>query len=332
MRTERLLIPILFHPTNVLILDDQPEVLSSISQMIDINTPYVTETNPNQALSYLRSHTYRRNALSELLVQRGFDVNESEVAESFQLTLPRLLTFLKSFEHYKKVGVALIDRQMASRDGLELCQEIQEDGLLVAHGLFTAQTTSEEVVDAFNRGDIDFYLPKKGLTPEKLNACISEASWKFFITLSEVLTGLIAHELKPLYDEQHFKIFKKVCQQHNTVEFCLWDSSGSFLLLKAEGQAQQFFVRNEADFTDCYEIAKNNEAPYEVLQALRGRQQFPYTKNALGYLKLQGDQWDDAMISMEKVPGREWCYAVVDRPDIEAFSFKRYFHEVWPKP
>src|SRR3990167_2876441 len=329
MRNTRLLIPLIYHPTNVIVLDDKPELLNTVRQMIDHNIPYITETKPDRVLHYLRSHTYHQNTLSQLIVQRDFGIGDKPTAaEPFKINFSHLLQFLDTAELYKKVVVAFIHRQMALRDGLELCREIRKEGLLTVLVLFTGETTSEEVVDAFNKGEIDAYLPKKHLTPEKINQCISEGMWKFFINLSTTLAGLISHELNPLYDEQFFELFEKIRRDHRSEEFYLLDSSCSFLLLDIYGKAKQLFVRNEIDFEDCYEIAKNSEAPYDVLQALRGRQKFPYTRDSMGYIKLQGDCWEDVMVPMTQVAGRELYYSVVDRSGVDVFSFKKYFNEV----
>ncbi|OGO93814.1 MAG: hypothetical protein A3F10_03090 [Coxiella sp. RIFCSPHIGHO2_12_FULL_42_15] len=332
--SSRLLIPVIYHPTNVIVLDDKAPFLNIVRQMIDRHIPYITETNPKRVLNYLRSHTYRRDSMTQLLLRRNYDAahDPSDNAESFYLDFSRVLALLQSPDFYKKVVIVFIDRQMPLKDGLELCREIRKEGLMTILVLFTGETTSDEVVDAFNKGDIDFYLPKQNLDRNKINTCITEGIWKFFIRISETLTGLMFHELMPLYDEQFFEVFDNIRQKYHVNAFYLLDLSCSFLLVNAKGEAKKLFVRNEDDFKDCYDIAKDSKAPDEVLQALRNRQQFPYTKGNMGYAKLVGDQWDDFLISMNKVPGRELYYAVIDRPDVEIFSFQKYFEEVWPQP
>jgi hypothetical protein len=44
---------------------------------------------------------------------------------------------------------------------------------------------------------------------------------------------------------------------------------------------------------------------------IRGHQMFPYTKEAMGYVSLNDKQWENAMVQMDKVPGRELYYAVL---------------------
>ena len=91
-------------------------------------------------------------------------------------------------------------------------------------------------------------------------------------------------------------------------------------------------VRTPSDFDTIYDLAKDSYAPNSVLQTLRDKQGFPFTRFDSLYPMLKGDAWEEAMVHLDKVPGREIFYTVQDVDSLEAFSFKRYVNEVWPQP
>ncbi|OGO93857.1 MAG: hypothetical protein A3F41_01460 [Coxiella sp. RIFCSPHIGHO2_12_FULL_44_14] len=327
-------IPLLYHPTNVVILDDDPSFINVVRQAIDHSTPYLSSSDPHRILNYLHTHTYQQDTLSSLLVHPSFEsIEKAETVETFDVDFSKLRKHLNQPDHYKKVVVALVDQSMERLDGLEFCRTVREDGLLVKLILFTGKAGTAKAVKAFNEGIIDAYLSKQDAHwTEKINELIAHYSWQQFLDLAHSLGGFISHVMKPLYDEQFSEIFEHVRHREHVDEFYVLDSGCSFLLLRNSGAAKQLLVRNEADYEDVYEFAKNSKAPYDVLQALRNRQQFPYTPQPMGYTKLQEDAWDEVMIAVDKIPGRELYYTIIDRPDVTPFSFNKYFKEVWPKP
>jgi len=328
-------IPLLYHPTNVVLLDDDPKFLNNISLLLPYDMPYVLDSDPQKIMHYLKTHAYEPDTLSALVTEQVFDRPDNESThETFVIDFSKLQETLNLPMRFKKSTVGMIDRFMQSIDGTDFCRAIQKNELPIRRILFTGKTNADEAVNLFNHKVIDGFLVKQSgdMLAENIATTIYQHSWQQFLDLGKSLGGLLSHILKPLSDEQFIKIFNRVRQQYAVIEFYLLDSSCSFLLLDAKGHAKQLLVRNNQDFKDCYDIAKDSEAPYGVLQALRDHQMFPYTKNPMGYARLQGDAWDEMMVAMEKIPGRELYFTIIDRPDIEAYSFEKYLQEEWPNP
>jgi CheY-like chemotaxis protein len=328
-------IPLLYHPTNVVFLDDDPKFLNVLSMNLDLTIPYVTDTDPQKVMHYLKRHTYEPDALSAMIIKRTYEDFKPGAPETFAVDFSALLATLTTPTRFKKSLHGMFDRAMKEVDGIAFCRSIREENIPIKIHLFTGKTSTDEAVELFNQKLIDGFLPKEkdvAKLAEKVNAIIREATWQQFVELGEKLSGLLSHVLKPLRDEQFINVFTREYEKYNTVEFYIVDSSCSFLLIDADGNVKLLFVTNEEEFKNSYEIAKDAKAPYEVLQAIRGRQMFPYTKEAMGYVSLNDEQWENAMVQMDKVPGRELYYAVIDRPDIEVYSFNRYMQEEWPQP
>lgn len=328
-------IPVLYHPTNVILLDDDPTFLNDISLLLPNDIPYVLNDDPHKIISYLKMHTYESDALSALVTEQIYDrIDSNDSREAFAIDFSRLQETLNLPIRFKKSTVGMIDRFMKKMDGIDFCEAIQEDELLIKCILFTGKTSTDEAVALFNQKIIDGFLVKEGddILAEKISTTINEHAWQQFVDLGNTLGGSLSHLLKPLIDEQFITIFDRIRRHYEIVEFYLLDSSCSFLLIDAKGYARQLFVRNDQDFKDCYDIAKDTQAPYDTLQTLRSYQMFPYTKNTMGYARLQGDAWDEVMVAMEEIPGRELYFTVIDRPDIEVYPFEKYLHEEWPNP
>ena len=331
-------IPLLYHPTNVAILDDEPEFLDFMRQTVSHEIPYVTETDPKKLLHYLSSHSYQPDTLSSLITKQHFDTENIDLngtSEYFQVDYQQLQGELDKPNRFKKILVIFVDQVLKSKQsGLDFCRQVRETGLKIKLVLLTGQALVEEAIQALNDGLIDAYLNKGNVdTLEKnINHLIKQYMWEAFMEIGQSLSGFLSHLMKPLSDEQFIKVFDQVRQSQGTVEFYSLNTSCSFLLVNAVGAVKQFLACDEDAFKDIYDLAQDSKAPYDVLQAIRGRQQFPFTKTERGRLNLKGDAWENVMVSMDKVPGREWYYAVVERPDLKPFSFKRYFDEIWPQP
>lgn len=166
---------------------------------------------------------------------------------------------------------------------------------------------------------------------EAINFYIERESWQQFVDLGGQLSGLINYMIQPLNNEKFSEFFHEIWRDHQKGEFYVMDSSCSFMFFDHQGNATLLMVRNEEDFEEAIEFAENAEAPESVLKALKNRVSFPYTKEKNGYVRLEAKEWPDALVKMKQIEGTDLRYALIKQPDIKAFSFDRYFAEVWPK-
>lgn len=324
-------IPFMYHPTNVFLLDDDKKFLNNMSLILDDTIPYVLNDDPSMILNYLESHTYQFKTLSSLITHQIFDGSpEPSTADFFSVNFARLQNILTSSHRFDISMVGLIDRLMIKMDGLEFCRQARKKKFPIKMLLLTGQTDTREAVTYFNENIIDGYLTKgedRTVLIQKINDSIKTNTWKQFVELGKSLTGFLAHVLTPLADENFISLFEGIITQNKIIEFYLLDASCSFLLLNAVGTAKELVVRNTTDFKDCYDIAQDAHAPFEVLEALCQRQKFPYTPQPMGYAIFKPSEWEKNMISMQKIPHCELYYALSDRPDIQVFSFQRYLEE-----
>ena len=333
-------LPVFYRPTNVLLLDDDRKLLNSLSDLIDPVFPYILRENPAKALHYLQTHTYNTHSLSKKLFHRDYDtMSESDIDEKIGFHLKTLSADLHSPEPYKRAVVALVDHMMEGMTGLKFCHHVRELGLPIQLVLLTGVATPQEAIDALNHGIIDAYISKEELKKgdqkinQTINNIIKMLAWKQFQHMSQALLGSVLSQSSVLDDEHFQEIFKKILEQQDICEFYMTDMSCSYLLIHPSGKVKFLMVRSLSDFDTLYDVAKDSHAPHHVLQFIRDKQRYPFRRIDELLPMLEGDDWEDVMKQVDKVPGRDIFYAVLDCPHPpEIFSFNRYVNEVWPAP
>ncbi len=321
-------IPVIYHPSTVLALDDDPIFLNSIRATIGKEMPYLTEENPENALRYLQQHSYRDDALSSLLVQPNFDhFTEPSSTETFDVDFNKLQSELNSPQRFNKVTVAFIDQSMPKIDGLTVCRTIRNQNLLVKLVLLTGNAGTADAVDAFNEGIIDAYIPKDHPNlKEAISSHILQYSKQQFIDISLSLFGMISQSLAFLQNPEFLSLFDQIKETHHITEYYLLDSSCSFIIFDADGKASLLFVRHDNAFHEVHEFTFD-QLPDNLLNMLEQRKGFPMTRKKEGYLDLTSDAWEKSMVSMTKIGKTDSYYALVDQPEMSTFSLARYFQK-----
>lgn len=329
-------IPLFYHSSSVLFLDDDPEILNGLSTSIDKKFPFILSENPQKALDYLKKHSLDTRDFSPAIIEENHDVTLQGTGnvETFDIDFAKLHGDLSASDRFGKVLVAVIDRHIPAFDGLEFCRVVKEEFQLpVKIILLTGATTLDEAIKAFNEKRIDAYIPKTpSLAPmaDKMNQLINQLAWQQFYETSKNLAGLLVHKLKHISTPAFVDAFKDARESNDIVEFYLYDSAGSFLMFDALGNAKLFLVRSEQDFETMLSLAEDNEASDSVINDLKQRKQFPFAESRKSNLTLSDDQWDRAMVPMKKLDGSKVFYAVIpfSGPN-KIINFDYYVNEIW---
>ncbi len=324
-------IPLIYHQTSVLMLDDNIDFLKSLRGTIDVNTPYVIESDPNNALAYLIEHTYQESTLPSLVAEPNFEYHDNlGSVEHFTVDFSKLRANLDTPARFDKISVAFIDKQMPQMDGLDFCRQVREKNLKVKLVLLTGNAGIDQAVKAFNEGIIDAYISKGRNDMDKtIQYYIEREAWQQFVDLGHHTSGLINQMMQPLDNEKFSEFFHEIWRDHQKGEFYLIDSSCSFMFFDQQGAAKLLLVRNDDDFKEAIDFAENVDAPASVLDELRRHNGFPYTQQKHGYVRLEADQWSSALVKFKPIPGTDLHYALIKQGDIKTFSLDRYFAEVW---
>ncbi|OGT50845.1 MAG: hypothetical protein A3F17_09255 [Gammaproteobacteria bacterium RIFCSPHIGHO2_12_FULL_41_15] len=327
-----------YHPTNVLLLDDDRKFLNLLATKVDKIFPFVLEEDPSRALDYLKTHSYNLSQMAPQIARQNFDHlsidKMSAGVESYDVCMSALRGDLSASGRFKKIVVVVVDRYMPAMDGLKFCQIVREQYRLpVKLILLTGATQVDEAIQAFNAGKIDAFVEKR--TPKEtlkqLNQQLHTLAQQQFSEISEYLMGFLSHQFSHIKDDNFCELFDKIRESEQITEYYLLDTSGSFLLINQAGQTKILLVKLDHDFEMMYDLAKDSGAMRNVLQALKDRQQYPYMASNTRSLSLKNDQWESVMVPMSKIPGREIFYSIIERPRFNVMGFDQYIGEIWPE-
>ena len=325
--------PLWYHPTNVMLIDDDVNLLESLVMKVNSNFPAVTFANPNHALEFLKKNTLSMEALSQQILS---DIDPAEPkhlsTENVAIDFAPLHANLDKPDRFKKVVVAVVDRAMKEMDGLDFCRTVRQLGLPVKLILLTGHTGAREAVSAFNDHIIDAFVEKSADVAEMMNQVnpyIKKLGFQAFCDSSAQLLGLIANRLPLLTHNALADFLKKISQEYGIVEYYMIDASGSCLLITEKGAVKVLLVKSSSDFTNAYDIVDHkNSANTKVIEALKHRTAFPFTGIEENYFSFDSDQWKDTMVPMKKATDLDLYYSVVDVPK-EVISFDHYVNKIW---
>lgn len=241
----KLRLPLYFYPTKTVFVDDEPDYFEDMIQRLSISEslaeyylkPFYASEQINKA------YFHRKNKESYLKVM------EKDELESWGLDIDmsRIREISYNEKRFEEISVVVVDYDMPSMNGIEFCKRIKDP--YIKKILLTGVANEEDAIDAFNEGLIDGYIKKQDISSfRKLDQLIKKCQWQYFIDKSESLTELLSSEmLEPLTQEGFDHYFNKTVEAQNIVEFYLCSPTGTYLLLKENGEDSGFW-----SFTEDY--------------------------------------------------------------------------------
>ncbi len=323
-------LPLLYHPTSVLFLDDDPKLLKSLALKLNPALPFVLYKDPESALEHLKKSYFDDNDIAKDLIDQNEDsYSDPENASSHvcNINFAALYGNLASDHRFKKIRLVVVDRHIPKMDGLKFCQLVKEEYKLpVKLILLTGATTLSEATDAFNQGKIDGFVEKSS-QPEmfdKLQELIDRLVWQQFEKTSQRLMGILSSQFPQIGQAAFAQAFEQIRKDQGIVEFYLRDSSVSFIMLNKMGHAKILIVRQEEDFKEAYALAQDIGASQSILDSLEKRSHFPFKTTQKNYFLLKDDEWEACMVDMQRIPNSNLFYHIADLPHWDISNFKQF--------
>ncbi len=215
------LIPPMYYPTCVMLIDDSETFLMSLSLGLDEDIPYLTRSAPRPALEELQ-HRLFQPASGDL---------ESLLADS---------------NRFNGVSVAVVDKSMPAIDGLELCACL--DHSRVKTILLTGIADVSPALQAMQAGVIDAYINKGELSAlHKLNYTIKEFSAQLFLSAYQNRFVRLGKQQELLKKTDFSRVFHALCKQYAIVEFYLLEDGLRFLMLDEKAHAYVLSFHEQAE-------------------------------------------------------------------------------------
>lgn len=326
-------IPPFYFPTTVVFVDDSTDFLANLSLQLAPELAFWLYDSPEEALVLLNDASNLATPIERYFSRYHHTGDLPLTHHVIDVNLDKIHREVHNESRFKQVSVAVVDYDMPSMNGIEFCSSIKNPAIKKV--LLTGKADEKVAVRAFNQGIIDRFILKqdKDVT-EILNQTILELQRAYFSQTERMLADALAigkHAFlrDPLFADK----FREICDRLQIVEFYLCSEPDGMLMLNADGVASLLIVPNEDALLGQYEIAFEQGAPQELLDALKSNQVVPYFWKTGGYWMPECRDWRAFLFPATEFKGRQWyCYAIVNNPPLHktdtVLSYRAFLNEL----
>lgn len=314
-------LPAFRYPTTVVIVDDNPDFLANIGLQLDPQlalrrfvSPYDGLVAINGAMAEPAGRFFtpyrQRDSLDagEHVIALGLDTIHREVLNP---------------DRFRRVSVAVVDYAMPEIDGLEFCAGIKDPK--VGKILLTGKADERVAVKAFNDGLINRFIRKQDPDAiQQLVTAIAELQRDYFVGLEGMVSEALAlGTCGFLRDPAFVAVIEQIGQERQVVEHYLITKPQGLLMLDASGNAWRLVVMDQDALRSQAEIARDLEAPEELIRQLASDRVVPYFWRSGGeYSPLERD-WQ-ACLHPAEMCGHLWFAPIPNPPGINLSSVVPY--------
>lgn len=327
-------IPPFRFPTTVLFVDDSTDFLANLSLQLDPDLAFQLYDSPVDALMMLNNVSSEPATPIERLFSRYHHTEDLSMTHHvIDVNLDMVHREVYNEFRFEQVSVAVVDYDMPSIDGIEFCRRIKNPAIKKV--LLTGKADEKIAVQAFNQGIIDRFILKQDKDVINiLNQAIFELQRAYFTQTERMLADALAigkHAFlrDPLFADR----FREICDKLQIVEFYLCSEPDGMLMLNANGASSLLIVPNEDAMIAQYEIAYEQGAPQELLDALKSNQVVPYFWKTGGHYVPECLDWRSFLFPATEFKGKHWyCYAIVNNPPLyktdTVLSYREFLDEL----
>ncbi len=303
-----------YHPTSILVLDDDPLFLESLDFQFSEEVSCQTFTRPDAALQHLHAQAGQHPNFARYFK----DVSDLVVGPEarlgdrlLRLQLSELRSVIDDRTRQQRVSVAIVDYDMPKMTGVEFCRSIRD--LPVRTILLTGKAGLETAIGAFNEGVIDCFLQKQDFNVSyALRREIKRLQEEYFQEISAPITSALELQRPCFFTDPSFQqLLRGVMDQNDIVEHYVCASPPGVMMRDAEGN-EAFLMVTDADSLDSQRrAAESHSAPAEMVQLLRSGKAHAWFPTDEGlYHPDYSATWNRFIWPAERLPGASiWNYS-----------------------
>lgn len=299
---------LLYFPTTVLFVDDDPMFLSNIGFKIDKRIPIELCNKPQKSLELLRSTSLVDDVIQKLFTNLDDD-GDINMDLLFKNTIKKIHTEIYNEDRFTYISAVVIDYSMPNINGVELCKRIAD--IPTKKIMLTGEADHVTAVQLFNDGLIDSFIVKdSSKMAEELGAAIEKAQLAYFERVSAgLLDSLLG--ISPIFANDKFsQHFQQVFRRSESLEYYILDVSGSFLFVDDAGKSTWMIVKSDEEIESYYDIAVDQDAPQDIIRSLKERSMIPFFFTESDQ-KLPASKWLSYLHQAKKINGLEGHYYTV---------------------
>lgn len=319
-----------YHPTSILVLDDDPLFLESLDFQFSEEVSCQTFTRPDAALQHLRAQATRHPNFSHYfrdVSDMAAGAVESKVRIGdllLHLQLSELRSIIEDDARQQRVSVAIVDYDMPKMTGVEFSRAIRD--LPVKIILLTGKAGLETAIGAFNEGVIDCFLQKQdsGVT-YALRREIKRLQEEYFADIAAPIQSAMALQKGAFFEDPTFlELYREVAEKNDVVEHYICSSPPGVMMRDADGNETFLLVSDTESADNQCAAAESSGAPDDMVELLRSRKAhawFP-TKTGLYHPDYHSD-WARFTWPARTLPGSSrWSYSLIRRDSLQRDSLQ----------
>lgn len=305
-----------YHPTSILVLDDDPLFLESLDFQFSEEVSCQTFTRPDAALEHLRAQASQHPNFARYFR----DVSDMDLGSEvrfgdrlLRLQLSELRSVVDDRSRQQRVSVAIVDYDMPKMTGVEFCRAIRD--LPVKTILLTGKAGLETAISAFNEGVIDCFLQKQDQSVTyALRREIKRLQNEYFAEISAPINSALALQKPSFFTDPGFiDLFKEVAEKNDIVEHYVCAAPPGVMMRDADGN-ESFLLISDADTVEVQcEAAETRRAPADMVQLLRTRKAHAWFPTQEGvYHPDYEANWAKFIWPAQVLPGSgAWSYSYI---------------------
>jgi CheY-like chemotaxis protein len=307
-----------YHPTSVLVLDDDPLFLESLDFQFGDELTCQTFTRPDAALEHLRSQEAQHPNFARYFSACS-EVDRSGARphgdQLLRLQVSELRSMLDDQNRHQRVSVAVVDYDMPKMTGVQFCRAIRD--LPVKTILLTGKAGLETAINAFNERAIDCFLQKQDPNVSiALRSEIKRLQGDYFNRISCGVQAALSLQANSFIADPNFvDVFQEIARNNHITEYCICASPPGVMMVDADGNELFLLVADQESAAAQLRAAEKQNAPSELAEMLRSRKALAWFPTAGGsyHPDFQAD-WAHYVWPAEEVSAsKAWSYSLIRR-------------------
>lgn len=306
-----------YFPTQVVMLDDDPDFLEGISLMLNKNLSFKLFQSANTALKYVNQAHQHVNFLQRCYTNYKTGPLESDSLSHIDIAKIHL-EVLNGFR-FQTCSTVVVDYSMPEMNGLEFLMAMKNP--FIRKVLLTGQADMELAIKAFNQQLIDQFIDKHDpRLKQKLNATIASFQEQYFRSSYKLITDpIIANNHDAFLVNRDFQqFFEDLRKQLGCVEYYMLDVPHSgFLMVDAQGKRQCLLIYTQEALKEHHQLLQQLKAPPELVQQVGNGTLLPGYDAQAAQLTLQHEaiqRWELFYFPARKV-GNTQYYTTITGDD-----------------
>ncbi|WP_162925652.1 response regulator [Isoalcanivorax indicus] len=309
-----------FHPTTIVMLDDNQRFLENFSLQLDESLACLFYSSPVQCLEMIKSRSPRIT-----LDQRCFSYytrpSPGQADRVIRLDLTLIEQEISNAERFRDISVVVVDYDMPEMNGVQFCERLR--GTRIKKILLTGVADEKIAVRAFNEGIIDqFMLKNDPHITQRINSTIQDLQRRYFQEVSMMIQNTLALEPPDfIYDPAFIEYFFTLTSSRNIVEYYYVEDPHGFLLVSMQGHLYRLVINNASDLERHLFTLKRHNAPASLIRRVTHGKALPWLwSTPEDYDDGEIFPWNEHVHDAIRIDGvQTWYCALVDSPpaDIE---------------